>query len=75
MSKSITHLVLDIDLSSYSEDARFTIAKHLINRAVNSGILAEDDSAIFMVDPDIPKLIKEELEAFLFKVKDIVLHR
>jgi hypothetical protein len=67
MSKAITRLVLDIDLRCYAEDARFTIAKHLINRAVNTALITEDDLASF--------LNEEETEGMLFKVEEITVTR
>ena len=63
MSKQITRLVIDIDLRCYAEDARFTIMKHLINRAVNTGIFTEDDVAYFFDD--------EGKDGVYFKVEEI----
>lgn len=63
MSKKITRLVLDIDLRCYAEDARFTLMKHMINRAVNCGMITEEDMAYF--------LNGDSTEGMFFKVEEI----
>ena len=47
MSKNVTHLVLEIDLTHYAEDARVAVAKHFVSKALHSGILSPDDLALF----------------------------
>jgi hypothetical protein len=47
MSKTVTQLTLNIDLTHYAEDTRVSIAKQFIMRALNDGILSPDDIASF----------------------------
>ena len=61
MSKTLTHLVLEIDLTHCAEDARVTIAKHLVSKALHSGILSAGDIASFLdIDECLMKVIAEE---------------
>jgi hypothetical protein len=72
MPGEITRLVLDIDLRSYAVDARVTVAKHLIRRAVNSGIINEADIAYFLEDEDFRiTLNKGKENSFIIKVEEV----
>jgi len=68
MPREITRLVLDIDLRHYAEDARATIAKGIINRAVNNGSITEDDVAIFL-EGELKITPEEGKNGVVFKVE------
>jgi len=69
MSKPLTHLILEIDLTHYAEDSRVTIAKNFILKALHSGILGPDDIAYFLSSPDMKFLLNGE-EGMSFRIED-----
>lgn len=70
MPREINRLILDIDLSHYAEDARTTIAKGIINRAVNNGSITEDDVAIFL-EGELHIALEEGQNGMIIQVEQI----
>ena len=60
MSKPLTHLLIEIDLTQYAEESRVTIARYIIAKGLHSGMFGPDDIArIFSGDEELMNFLAE----------------